>query len=74
MLSRELSNPHLDADGHTSANLSMFTHTIHEVFRLSDQSLYVEIYDVSLVSTWHTTIYLRCPILCETTMIALFIG
>src|SRR5713101_8012890 len=66
MLSREISNPHLNADGHTSTNLHMFAHTIHKAVRLSVQSLYVEIHDVILVSMWHIPSYLRCPVLCKT--------
>jgi hypothetical protein len=54
MLSRELSSPHLNVDGHTSTNLSMFVRAIHKVVQ-SVQSLYVEIHDVILVSTWHTS-------------------
>jgi len=50
MLSRELSRPHLNADGH-----SMFARAIHEIARLSVQSLYVEIHDVIILSTWHTS-------------------
>jgi hypothetical protein len=52
MLSSEFSSPHLNADGHTSTNLSR---AILEVVRLPVQSLYVEIHDVIIPSTWHTS-------------------